>query len=103
MEFDTKAEIVSECWMIVRKQEAWAQLLEFGDLGFPLAYAYTNKLISLEEKGAAFVDEVYTVMLASLDIPDEDYADFEAVLDKHIELHPENVVDSPEGNAEDQV
>lgn len=90
MDFDTKAAIVSECWMVVRKQEAWSQLLEFGDLGFPLAYAHDNKLVVLEDKGRGFVEEIYTVMVASLDIPDEDYADFEALLDKHLELHPEN-------------
>lgn len=96
MDFDTKAAIVAECWMVVRKQDAWAQLLEFGDLGFPLAYAHDNKLVTLEDKAIGFVEEVYTVMIASLDIPDEDYADFEALLDKHLELHPENLEESQE-------
>lgn len=90
MNFDDKAAIVAECWMIVRKQEAWEQLMAYGDLGFPLAYAYVNKAISLEEKGVTFIEEVYDVMVASLDIPEEDYVDFEAMLDKHIELHPED-------------
>lgn len=91
MNFDDKASIVAECWMIVRKQEAWQQLMEYGDLGFPLAYAYVNKAVSLEDTGVTFVEEVYDVMLASLGIPDEEYVDFEALLDKHIELNPDNV------------
>lgn len=87
MDFDTKAEIVAECWMIVRDQEAWQELLKYGDLGFPLAYSHVNKIATLEEKGTGFVEDVYTVMVATLGIPDEEYADFEAMLDKNIALN----------------
>ena len=76
--------------MTVRKIGEWQQILTYGDMGFPLAYSHINKLVSLEEKGRGFVEDLYEVFLAQLDVPDEDYADFEAVLDKHIELHPEN-------------
>ena len=89
MDIKTKAGIVAECWMIVRNEDAWQQLIKYGDLGFPLAYAYTEGAIDLKERGAALVSEVYDVMLASLNIPaDEEYKDFEAVLDKHLELFP---------------
>lgn len=95
MDFDTKADIVAECWMVARQEEAWKQLFEYGDLGFPLAYGHMNDLVQLEAPGKDMVTEVYNMMVAALDIPDEEYADFEAVLDKHIELHPSADEDNP--------
>jgi hypothetical protein len=89
MEFDKKAAVVAECWMIVREQEVWKDLLKYGDLGYPLAYAYDNGMIELKDKARNFVEEVYDVMLASLGIPDEDYENFEALLDKNIAMNPE--------------
>ena len=89
MDFDNKAAIVAECWMVVREQEPWQELLKYGDLGFPLAYSHDKGIVVLEEesKGKGFVEDVYTVMLATLGVPDEEYADFEAILDKNIELN----------------
>jgi hypothetical protein len=89
MDIKSKAGVVAECWMIVRNEEAWEQLIKYGDLGFPLAYAFTEGAIELNEQGENLVTEIYDVILASLNIPaDEEYADFEAVLDKHLELFP---------------
>ncbi len=96
MEFDKKAAIVAECWMIVRDQEVWEQLLKYGDLGFPLAYAHDNDFVELKERGRGFVEEVYDVMISTLGVPDEDYADFEAILDKNIAMNetPEEPADT---------
>ncbi len=96
MNFDDKAAIVSECWMVVRRQDAWGELIEYGDLGFPLAYAYVTKAVTLEDQGRLYVEEVYDVILASLNIPDEEYVDFEALLDKHLELYPPEDEDKTE-------
>lgn len=101
MDFDTKADIVAECWMIARDEEAWKPLFKYGDLGFPLAYAHNHKFVELQEKGTAFVEEVYAVMIDTLGVPDEEYEDFEAVLDKHIELYQNDEEDSDKEDSED--
>ncbi len=88
MDFNTKADIVSDCWMTTREIEAWKQLHKYLDLGFPLAYAQINDFATLNDKGKALVDEAYDIIVATLTIPaDVDYADFEAMLDANIALN----------------
>ena len=85
-ELDRKAKIVAECWMLTRDVDTWAEIIKYGDLGFPLAYAHTAKLVTLEKQGVIAVLEVYNIILESLEVdPDKQYEDFEAVLDQRIE------------------
>lgn len=85
-ELDRKAKIVAECWMLTRDVDTWAEIIKYGDLGFPLAYAHTAKLVRLEKPGVISVLEVYNIILESLEVdPDKQYEDFEAVLDQRIE------------------
>ena len=87
MDFDDKAHVVAEAWMLVRKSSEWDDVVKYGDVGFPLAYAYDNDLCSVQEgRGRAYVEEVYELLLNILQVPDIEYADFEAMLDKNIEL-----------------
>jgi hypothetical protein len=36
MEFDDKARVTAEAWMLVRDSEVWDEIVQYGDLGFPL-------------------------------------------------------------------
>lgn len=86
MDFNTKANIVAECWLVTRNHDAWQELIKYGDLGFPLAYAVTENVATVSEKGVAFIEELYDLIVATLDInPDMEYEDFEAMLDANIE------------------
>ena len=85
MEFDNKAKVVAECWMITRKSDDWKQLIEFGDIGFPLAWAHTNEAATLGDRGKEFVIQVYDLIVATLMIDaSKVYEDFEAMLDENI-------------------
>ena len=85
-EFDRKAKIAAQCWMLTREVETWAEIIKYGDIGFPLAYAHTAGLVEVNKKGAVPVLEVYDIIVESLDIdPDKEYEDFEAMLDQRIE------------------
>lgn len=84
MDFETKCSIVSECWLVTRNHEAWKELLNYGDLGFPLAYAVTENIATVDERGKGFIEELYSLIVATLDIDDTEYADFEAMLDANI-------------------
>ena len=87
MGFDDKAKVVAECWMIVRDAETWDEIVNYGDLGFPLAYAHLAELAELKEDGRKLVNDIYEIILKSLDLPeDKFYEDFEAVLDEKIAL-----------------
>jgi len=97
MRFEEKAFIVSEAWMVVRKNKEWDQVIEYGDIGFPLAYSVTNDLATIQDDGKKYIEEIYSVLLDILQIPDEHYRGFEAMLDKNIELFSENEESEKEG------
>lgn len=90
MNFDKKAQIVSEAWMLIRKSGEWDEIVKYGDVGFPLAYAHDNELATIKEGGKKYVLEMYDLIANVLQIPnDEEYEDFEAMLDKNIEMFSE--------------
>ena len=85
-EFDRKAKIVAECWMLTRNVDTWKEIIAYGDIGFPLAYAHQTGLVEVTKKGLVPVLEVYDIIIESLEVdPDTRYEDFEAVLDQRIE------------------
>lgn len=84
MDFETKCNIVAECWLITRNHESWQELLKYGDIGFPLAYAVKENIATVDERGENFIEELYSLLVSTLDIPDVEYADFEAMLDANI-------------------
>lgn len=100
-ELDRKAKIVAECWMLTRDVDTWAEIIKYGDLGFPLAYAHNAKLATLQKQGVISVLEVYNIILESLEVdPDKQYKDFEAVLDQRIEDQGITVPDDDEDKEE---
>lgn len=96
MNFDTKVDIVAECWMVTRNVEAWKELLTYGDIGFPLAYAYKTDLVELKsDKAKVYIEELYEIIAKTLDIDvDAEYNDFEDMLDANIEKFKGKDVDN---------
>jgi len=89
MEFDDKARVVAECWMVVRDHDAWDEIVQYGDLGFPLAYSHVAELSELTDDGKKLVVDVYDIILKSLEVEDKFYRTFEDVLDEKIALQEE--------------
>lgn len=86
MEFDTKASIVAEAWLVIREVEQWNDVAKYADLGFPLAYAHENGFATLSKQGQVLVEETYSIIRDTLGIEDIDYEDFEAMLDANIAM-----------------
>lgn len=75
MKYEEKQLVVSEAWMALKVSEAWKDVLNYCDLGFPLAYASQVGLID-ELKGDArvFVEETFSILLEVLALPlDSEY------------------------------
>lgn len=86
MDFKKKASIVSECWLATRTHHAWEELIKYGDLGFPLAYAVNDNMATVDSRGEAFIEELYSLIVTTLDIdPEAEYENFENMLDANIE------------------
>ena len=91
MEFDDKARVTAEAWMLVRDSEVWDEIVQYGDLGFPLAYAHIAELAELDDDGKKLVLDIYDIIVKSLEVPEDDfYEDFEAMLDVRIAMQEES-------------
>jgi hypothetical protein len=76
--FELRAEILGQLWLEYRSEPMLSELLEYSDLGFPLAYAYTNGLIGLSEQSANFIAETFSLLLESMgEEPNKIYHDVE--------------------------
>lgn len=88
MDFETKADVVAQCWLVVRNSDDphWQELVTYGDIGFPLAYAYDQGFVTeLSRSGIAEVEDLYTLILKTLMLdPDSEFASFDAMLDENI-------------------
>jgi hypothetical protein len=80
MDFQTKCNVVTGCWLSVREEDSWASVMKYGDIGFPLAYAHAFGLAVLTPDGEEFVSEVYEVIKVALGV-NEDLSDFSSMLD----------------------
>ena len=91
MEFDDKARVTAEAWMLVRESDVWDEIVQYGDLGFPLAYAHIAELADVSDDGKKLVLDIYDIIVKSLEIPEDDYyEDFEAMLDVRIAMQDES-------------
>lgn len=86
MKYKDKEKVVSEAWFAVMANEAWGDILKYGDLGFPLAYAAQNDLVEVNKTGQDYITEVYGVLLQSLGLPDVEYGSFTEMNEAAIQL-----------------
>lgn len=86
MNYKDKERIVSQAWFVIMANDEWKDVAKFGDIGFPLAYAAQQGIVTMKPDAKVFVEEVYGILLQSFDIPDEDYESFSQMNEKAIEV-----------------
>jgi hypothetical protein len=77
--FSNKVAILAELWIDYREEPGYTDLIEYGDLGFPLAYAIYNEIAKPTELAEKYIEELWDLLLAGLDI--EDSGEFEVLAD----------------------
>jgi hypothetical protein len=70
---ESKADILSELWLGYKNDQNFEDFFAYNDLGLPLAYAISNGIVKATELSNKFIDETFTLLLASLEIEDEGY------------------------------
>jgi hypothetical protein len=78
---EKRAEILSELWIGYRDTEYVQDLLEYGDLGFPLSFMLTQGIVSHSEKTAPFIDELFDMLVDDLGLEDEDFESLDELID----------------------
>lgn len=83
--FNTKARILSDIWLNERDEEAVQEVIEYSDLGMPLAYAHCEGYVVLDDRAKAFIEEVYNMLLKALEIPEDTYFEDEGDYQDYME------------------
>jgi hypothetical protein len=69
-DFDVIHEILADVWMDYRDDEAFAEIIEFADIGFPLAWAVHNGVVPSTDQSWDFVRNTWEMLLVLLKIED---------------------------------
>jgi hypothetical protein len=76
---ENKASILSELWLGYKTDDNFEDFFAYNDLGLPLAYAVANNIVKATEVSNRFINETFTLLLASLEVEDEGFEDLDDV------------------------
>jgi hypothetical protein len=66
--------------MNYRDDEQLKDFVEYNDLGLPLAYFIMNELVLPTKQSELYIDESYSLLVASLDADDIEYESLDELL-----------------------
>ena len=78
-DFQTKCEILGQFYSNYRDEQDFQDFMEFNDLGLPLAYFVSEGLCEVSDHGVRYINETYSLFLASLELEDTGFSNFEEV------------------------
>ena len=70
-DFSSKCHILGELWIDYKTDEAFADFIEYNDIGLPLAYAVSAGLAKAEPQGELYINETWDLLIEALGL-DED-------------------------------
>ena len=76
---ENKANILSELWLGYKNDENFEDFFSYNDLGLPLAYAIANGIVKATEVSNRFINETFTLLLASLEVDDEGFEELDDI------------------------
>ena len=85
--YEAKCEILADVWIEYRDEEAFQELMEFADLGFPLAYAVQGGIIESNERVEELVEGTFTLLLQLLKVDDTGFDSITQLFDKSEEAN----------------
>ena len=78
--FENKAVILSDLWLNFRRDEEFADFIEYNDLGLPLAYAISEGIVKTTDLAEGFVNEAFDLLLAGIGVEDTGFETLDDVL-----------------------
>jgi hypothetical protein len=79
--YDNKTHILADLWMNYRGDDQFDDFFEYNDLGLPLAYAISSKIVKDTDQSHIFINETFDLLLAGLGISeDEGYDTLDDIL-----------------------
>ena len=71
-EYTDKVSILAELFTDYKEDKFFKELIEFNDLGFPLAYLEDEGLCTSTKDGQRFIEETFEILLNQLGVSLED-------------------------------
>lgn len=68
--------------MNYREDEAFAEFLEYNDIGLPLAYCIYSEIVDATPRADLYLSETFDMLLAALNLEDTGFDGLEQMLDK---------------------
>ena len=87
-DFSNKMQILGEFYFTYRDDKELKEFIQFNDLGLPLAYLASEDLCTVTEEGTQYINETWTLLLASLGIEDIGFEDINVMME-HVEKKQE--------------
>jgi hypothetical protein len=78
---ENKTTILAELWMNYRDDDQIKDFIDYNDLGLPLAYLITNEIAIPTKQAEIYINETYDLLLASLEVEDEEYQSLDEMMD----------------------
>jgi len=70
--FSSKCEILAELWIAYRTEEAFKELIEYGDLAFPLSFAIAENIVDSTPLAQEYIQEIWDLFIGQLEIDETD-------------------------------
>jgi hypothetical protein len=81
--FSDKCDILAELWLEHRESEGFEDFISYNDLGMPLAYAISSKIIEPSSTAQILIEETFRLFLERFAIEDTGFDTLEDVFDYH--------------------
>ena len=65
---EKRAEILADLWIQYKDTDYMQDFIEYGDLGFPLAFMLTQGIVAHTDKTTPFINELFDIVLSDLDV-----------------------------------
>lgn len=83
--FEKRCEILADLWINYKNDDSLVDFMEYNDLSLPFAYGLANDIIdySASDKMKPFIDEAWDLLLAGLDVEDNNYDRLDQIFDTY--------------------
>ena len=80
-----RVSILSELWLSYRKDEEFADFVEYNDIGLPIAYALDNGIVESTSLAETFISETFDLLVGALGIEDTGFETLDELFDSSLD------------------
>jgi hypothetical protein len=70
--FEVRCDILADLWQNYKQDEQFQDFVSYNDIGLPFSFLIAEQLATPAERGKAFVNETFDLLLKALDIPEDE-------------------------------